>query len=301
VQSKAEQSQPNDAGRGLVAGLSAFTIWGLLPLYLRPLQQVSATQIMANRLIWCCAVVLGWLAVRGQLGELRAALGERATRVRLTATALLISTNWLVYVWGVTHGYVVETSLGYFINPLVNVLLGVVVLRERLNRVQQLAVALAALGVVYLTWLAGRPPWIALVLACSFSLYGLLRKVVAASPLVGLGAETLLIAPLGAAYLAYCELSGQGALGHAGPAVTALLLAGGPLTAIPLALFAFAARRIRYATVGLLQYIGPTLQLVVGLGLYREPFPAQRMFGFALIWLALVVYAGDGLLAARRA
>jgi len=272
-----------------------------MPLYLRPLQEVSALQIMANRLVWCCLAVLLWLGLRGELGEVRAALRERATRLRLTATAVLISINWLTYVWGVTHGYVVESSLGYFINPLVNVLLGVVVLHERLNRVQWLSVALAASGVVYLTWLAGRPPWIALVLAASFSLYGLLRKVVAASALAGLGAETTLIAPLGAAYLGYCELTGQAALGHAGSVITPMLLAAGPLTAIPLALFAFGARRIRYVTVGLLQYVGPTLQLVIGLTIYREPFPLERMLGFAPIWLALIVYAADSLLASRRA
>ncbi len=291
----------HEARRGLAAALTAFVIWGLLPVYLRPLRHVDALEIMANRLVWCCLFVLAWLALRGELGQVRAALANRGTRLRLTATAVLISINWIVYVWGVTRGHVIETSLGYFINPLVNVLLGVALLSERLNRVQWAAVALAALGVAYLTWIAGRAPWIALVLALSFGLYGFLRKVVDVDALAGLAAETALIAPIGAGYLIFLELSGDGALGHSGPFVDALLLAGGPLTAIPLALFAFGARRVLYATVGLLQYVGPTLQLLLGVFLYGEPFPAARMIGFGLIWLALIVYAVEGLWRAHTA
>jgi chloramphenicol-sensitive protein RarD len=290
-----------ESSRGLVAALTAFTIWGLLPVYLRPLSHVDALQIMANRLVWCCLFVLAWLALRRELAQVRAALANRATRLRLAGSALCISINWIVYVWGVTHGHVVETSLGYFINPLVNVLLGIAVLSERLNRQQWIALALAALGVSYLTWTSGRPPWIALALALSFGTYGLLRKMVAVEALAGLASETLLIAPLGAGYLIFVELIGTGALGHAGPFVDAMLLAGGPLTAIPLALFAFGARRLRYATVGLLQYVGPSLQLALGVFLYREPFPTQRLIGFGLIWLALLIYATDGLLRSRAA
>jgi chloramphenicol-sensitive protein RarD len=286
--------------RGLVAALSAFVIWGLLPLYLRPLAHVDALQIMANRLVWCCLCVLAWLALRGELAMVRAAIAEPATRIRLCASAVFISINWLVYVWGVTHGHVVETSLGYFINPLVNVLLGVAVLRERLDRVQWCAVALAASGVAYLTWVSGRPPWIALLLAFSFGMYGLLRKLAAVEALAGLAAETALIAPIGVAYLAFLELSGTGALGREPPAISALLLGGGPLTAIPLTLFAFGARRLRYATVGILQYAAPSLQLLLGVFVYREPFPAQRMIGFGLIWLALILYGANGLWRARR-
>jgi chloramphenicol-sensitive protein RarD len=290
-----------ESRRGLAAALGAFVIWGLLPVYLRPLAQVDALQITANRLVWCCLFVLGWLALRGELGQVRAALAVRATRWRLVASALLISINWIMYVWAVTHAHVVESSLGYFINPLVNVLLGVAMLSERLNRAQWSAVALAALGVSYLAWLAGRPPWIALVLALSFGLYGLLRKTVAVDALAGLAAETALIAPIGVAYLVASELDGSAALGHQGAAVSALLLGGGPVTAIPLALFAFGARRIRYATLGLLQYVGPSLQLVLGVVLYGEPFTAARALGFGLIWLALLLYAADGLWRARSA
>jgi chloramphenicol-sensitive protein RarD len=289
-----------ERGRGLAALFGAFGIWGLLPLYLRGLRGVPPTQIMAHRLVWCCAVVLAWLAVRGELGGVGRALRDGASRTRLVATAALISVNWLVYVWAVGSGHVVESSLGYFVNPLVNVLLGVVVLKERLNRAQWAAIALAASGVAYLGWLGGRPPWIALVLATSFGTYGLLRKTVAVDALVGLGTETLLIAPLGAAYLVLVEASGSGALSHGSALVRALLLCGGPLTAVPLALFAYGARRVPYATVGLVQYIGPSLQLLLGVRLFHEPFPAVRALGFGLIWLALALYATDGLLRARR-
>jgi chloramphenicol-sensitive protein RarD len=286
--------------RGLLALLSAFTIWGLLPLYLRPLHAVPALQIMAHRLLWCCVLVIGFLAARGNWGAVREALGTRATRQKLVATALLISTNWVVYVWSIGNGRVVESSLGYFINPLVNVLLGVVILRERLTRTQWSAVGLAAVGVLYLSWLAGAPPFIALVLAFSFSSYGLLRKTMPVDAMVGLGAETLLLAPAAVGYLVFAEASGHGALRGGEPLIVALLLGGGLVTAVPLWLFSFGARRVRYSTVGVVQYIGPSLQLVLGLLVFHEPFSVQRLFGFALIWTALLVYAADGYLRLRQ-
>ncbi|MDB5985628.1 MAG: EamA family transporter RarD [Nevskia sp.] len=286
--------------RGFWAAVGAFLIWGLLPLYLRQLHEVPALQIMAHRLLWCCLFVNIWLLTRGEFGKLRFALAVPATRWRLLATAFLVSLNWLIYVWGVNNGHVVETSLGYFINPLVNVLLGVVVLRERLNRVQWSAVALAAAGVIYLTWLSGAPPWIALSLAITFSCYGLIRKMVAVDAITGLGAETLLIAPLGLAYLLWLEAQGSGQFGHAGRYIDSLLFLGGLVTAVPLALFAFGARLIPYSTIGLIQYIGPTLQLLLGVFLFREPFTGARAIGFGLIWAALVVYAAEGLIRARR-
>ncbi len=286
--------------RGFWAAVGAFLIWGLLPLYLHPLHQVPALQIMSQRLLWCCVFVNLWLLARGQAGRLRTALALPATRWRLMATALLVSTNWLLYVWGVNNGHVVETSLGYFINPLVNVLLGVLVLHERLNRIQWTAVALAASGVIYLSVQSGAPPWIALALALTFSAYGLLRKMVAVDAITGLGAETLLIAPLGLAYLLWLEAQGTGVFGHVSRTLDLLLFLGGLITAVPLALFAYGARLIPYSTIGLIQYIGPTLQLLLGIFLFREPFTLARAIGFALIWAALLVYAADGLLRARR-
>jgi chloramphenicol-sensitive protein RarD len=293
--SAATPNAAHERRRGLIALLSAFCTWGLLPLYLRALRAVPALEVMSHRLVWCCVCVLSVLAARGELGQVRAALRDPKARARLTLSALCISTNWLVYVWAVANGHVIESSLGYFINPLVNVLLGVLLLGERLERVQWIAVAIAAAGVSYLTWQAGAPPWIALVLACSFGTYGLLRKTVSVESLVGLGSETLLLAPLGLLYLIASEHAGRGVALHAAPYVLPLLLGGGPLTAIPLALFAYGARRVAYSTVGIVQYVGPTLQLLLGVFLFGEPFGTERAVGFSLIWTALALYAGHGL------
>lgn len=295
------QSTPasSERQRGLLALIGAFSTWGFLPLYLRPLRAVPPVEVMCHRLLWCCLFVLALLALRGELGQVRAALRDGKTRARLCASAAFISCNWLLYVWSVTSGHVVEGSLGYFVNPLVNVLLGVAVLRERLERVQWFAVAVAAGGVAYLTWLGGRPPWIALGLAGSFGTYGLIRKTVAVEALAGLASETLLIAPLGLAYLVAGELSGHGVGLHAGGITLPLLIFGGPLTAVPLALFSYGARRVPYSTVGIVQYIGPTQQLLLGIFVFGEPFPPARAAGFALIWVALAIYAAHGLLRAR--
>lgn len=283
---------------GLAAAIGAFVIWGALPLYLRPLHGISAVTIMCHRLVGCCALVSAWLALRGELGHVRLALLDPVTRRRLMASAALISSNWLIYVWAVGTGRVIDSSLGYFINPLVNVLLGVLVLDERLNRVQWLAVACAAGGVVWLTALTGRLPWVALTLAVTFGCYGLIRKVVAVEPVAGLAAETTLLTPFGLAWLGWQHLFGEGAFGGASLTRSSWLLAGGFVTAVPLALFAFGARRIPYSTVGVAQYISPSMQLALGVFLFGEAFPPARAVGFGFIWTALVIYAGDGLLRA---
>lgn len=288
------------ARSGFAAAVAAFLIWGLFPLYLKPLSGVPATQIMAHRIVWCCLLVFAWLAVRGELGAVRRALAEPSSRRRLTASAALISVNWLIYVWAVTNEHTVDASLGYFINPLLNVVLGVFVLNERLNRAQWFAVMLAAVGVVYLTVVLGRPPWIALSLAASFGLYGLIRKVVSVEAVPGLATETLLLAPFATAFLLWSASQGSGALGHSSAGVTALLLGSGLVTALPLALFAYGARRIPLSTLGLLQYVGPTLQFLIGVLVFHEPFPRARAVGFVLIWAALAVYAADGLWRSRK-
>jgi len=287
--------------RGLAAATAAFTIWGLFPLYLHPLRGVPALQVIAHRITWSCLFLLAWMLLRGELGRLSVTLTRPALLARLAVTALLISTNWLVYVWSVTHGHIVDSSLGYYINPLMNVVLGVFVLRERLNRAQWTAVALAAIAVGYLTMLAGRLPWIALTLATSFSLYGLLRKIMSVDALPGLATETLLLMPLAAVYLAWCEHTGSGALTHSGAAIAALLIGSGLVTAIPLFLFAYGARALPYSTVGVLQYIGPSLQLLCGVLVFRESFGVARAAGFALLWAALLIYAADGVWRARSA
>jgi chloramphenicol-sensitive protein RarD len=287
--------------RGLAAATAAFTIWGLFPIYLHALRGVPATQVIAHRITWSCLLLLGWMMLRGELGRLSVTLARPALLARLTVTALLISSNWLVYVWSVAHNHIVDSSLGYYINPLMNVVLGVFVLHERLNRAQWTAVALAAIAVGYLTLLAGRPPWIALTLAISFSLYGLLRKIMSVDALPGLATETLLLMPLAAAYLVWCELTGSGALMHARPGTAALLVGSGLVTAVPLFLFAYGARALPYSTVGVLQYIGPSLQLLCGVLFFGEHFAAPLAAGFGLIWIALLIYAADGMWRARSA
>ncbi len=287
--------------RGLAAATAAFVIWGLFPVYLHPLHEVSAIQVIAHRVTWSCLFILMWLVARGELGRLSSTLTNRALVARLTLTALLISCNWLVYVWSVTHEHIVDTSLGYYINPLMNVVLVVFVLKERLNRAQWIAVALASAAVLYLAVLGGRPPWIALTLAVSFSLYGLLRKVISVDALPGLATETLLLLPLALGWLVWCQVSGTGALTQSGPGIAALLIGSGPVTAIPLFLFAYGARALPYSTVGVLQYIAPSLQLVCGVYLFHESFGAAHAAGFAVIWLALLIYAADGLWRAHSA
>jgi len=283
------------AASGFAAAVAAFLLWGLFPLYLKPLAAVPALEVMAHRVVWCCLLVFGWLAVRGEIGLVRAALADPVSRLRLMGSAMLVSINWLIYVWAVSNDHVVDASLGYFINPLLNVVLGVLVLKERLNRAQWFAVGLAGVGVLYLTIVAGRPPWIALSLAASFGLYGFIRKVVAVEAVPGLATETLLLAPFAVAFLAWSELRGSGALGHSSVQVGALLVGSGLATALPLALFAYGARRIPYSTIGLVQYIGPTLQLLIGVLVFHEPFTRARAVGFILIWAALAIYATDSL------
>ncbi len=292
---------PGEDRTGLFAALAAFVIWGLLPLYLRPLGHVPALQITAHRIVESCLLVFLYLGFKGQLGAVRAALAHPQSRLRLVGSTVVISINWLVYVWAVGNGHVVDASLGYFINPLVSVLMGVALLSERLNRAQWLAVAIAACGVAFLTYVTGRVPWIALVLALTFGTYGLIRKVVAVESVPGLAVETLLLFPLALGWLVWCELQGTCAFGHQGPLVNGLLVGSGVVTATPLALFAFGARRIRLSTVGLLQYVGPTLQFLTGVLVFREPFPHTRLIGFVIIWSALAVYIGDNLWRRRGA
>jgi chloramphenicol-sensitive protein RarD len=286
--------------QGFTATVLAFTIWGVLPLYLHPLHQLSAAQVIANRVVWSFLFVLGWMALRGELGTLRAALTDRGVLWRLAVTATLISSNWFVYVWAVLNGHVLDSSLGYFINPLVNVLLGVVLLSERLSPAQWTAVGIAAAGVAYLTAASGSLPWISLILAVTFAFYGLIRKLVKIESLPSLGIETLLLLPFAACYLLWCEHAGIGALGHTSTATTALLIGSGPVTAIALFLFAYGARRLPFSMVGILQYLAPTLQLACGVFAFHERFGRTRAIGFVFIWTALIIYAGEGLWLARK-
>lgn len=287
--------------RGLIPAAAAFVIWGFFPLYFHPLHQVAALQVIAHRILWSCFFVVGWVALRGELPKLRAAVAERGVLLRLTITATLITLNWLAFVWAVLHGRVVEASLGYFIGPLVNVLLGVALLSEKLSRAQWSAVALATAGVIYLTVMTGGLPWIALTLAVSFATYGLIRKVIKVEALPGLAIETLVLVPLAVAYLLWCEAAGTGALSHSGFVIDALLIGSGPVTAVTLALFAYGTRLLPYSTVGILQYITPTLQFLCGIFALHEPFERSRAVSFVLIWAGLAIFAGQGLRPVRRA
>lgn len=285
---------------GVVHTLIAFVMWGLFPLYFRVIASVPPLEVVLHRSVWSLLFVLGLLAALRRFGWLRE-LARQPRRIALfAASALLLSCNWLIYVYAVQGGHVVEASLGYFINPMVNVMLGVLVLHERLRRVQWLAVALAASGVLWLTLQAGRPPWIALALALSFGLYGLIRKTASLGALEGFALETMLLAPVVLPLLAWSTLQGDNALLRGDLRLDAWLLLSGPLTAMPLLLFAAGARRLPLATVGLLQYVSPTIQLLLGVLVFHERFDPLRLVGFVLIWSALALYSLDGWRSASR-
>lgn len=286
---------------GFLAAVVAHAIWGLLPLYLKLLATVPALQIMVHRLVWCCIVVVSWLLFRGGLAPVRAALSDPVTRWRLAASAALISINWLGFTWAVNNGHVVEVSLGYFINPLLNVAIGVAFLGEKLTPARWFAVLLAAVGVAYLTVMQGRFPSLALVVGMSFAIYGLIRKVIPVEALDGLAAETLLLMPIGIGYLAWCEWAGTGVIVNAQWSSLLLLAASGLITAVPLGLFSYGARRIPYSTIGLIQYLGPSIQIVLGIFVFRETFSHAQAVSYGLIWIALALYAADGLRRTRTA
>jgi chloramphenicol-sensitive protein RarD len=289
---------PATIGRAMYAGIAyailAFAAWGLFPLYFRRIASVPPLEVVLHRSVWSLLFVLMLLAALRRFSWLRPVLAEPRRLGLFALSAALLSGNWLVYVYAVHSGQVVEASLGYFINPIVNVLLGVLVLHERLERVQWAAVALAAAGVLWLTLLHGRLPWIALVLAVSFGLYGLMRKTASLGALEGLALETMLLAPLVLPALLWWTLGGSGAMARGDLALDAWLVIGGPLTALPLLLFAAGARRLPLATIGLLQYLSPTIQLALGVWVFHEPFDRARLAGFALIWAALLLYSLDG-------
>jgi chloramphenicol-sensitive protein RarD len=281
---------------GVLCAALAYLSWGLFPLYFRMIATVPAAQVVAHRTLWSLGVVGLLLLVLRRWAWLRGL--DARTVARFGLSAALIAVNWLVYVWAVGHGHVLDASLGYFINPLVNVALGYLVLKERLRPAQWGAIALAAAGVLWLTWQLGHAPWVALALAVSFGLYGLLRKTATLGALEGLTLETLLLAPLAGAALAWWTVQGTSAATDT--ATWLWLLGTGPLTAGSLLLFAAGARRIPLSTLGLIQYLSPSLQFACGLWVFHEPLNSARLAGFVLIWSALAVYTAEGLLNQRR-
>jgi chloramphenicol-sensitive protein RarD len=284
---------------GVVAGLAAYVLWGLFPLYFPLLEPAGGLEIVAHRVVWSVLFIGLLLSVRRNWPQVRAAFADRRTLLVLGAAAVLIVLNWLVFVYGVNSGHVVETSLGYFITPLVSVLLGVLAFRERLRRLQWVAVGTAAVAVVVLTVDYGRPPWIALALAGTFGLYGLMKKLVRVEAAPGLFVETALIFLPALVVLVVLEANGSAAFGHEGTGSALLLAFSGVATAVPLLLFAAAARRVPLSTVGLLQYVNPLMQLAIGVFVLGEPMPPARLVGFAIVWLALAVFTVDTLRAAR--
>ncbi len=278
---------------GLVSTTGAFLLWGIVPIYWKMLQHIPALEILAHRVLWGFVFVAVWMTCRRRWPELKAVFRRPRTTAALLASTVFIAINWGLFIYAVVTDRVLATSLGYYINPLINVLLGLIVLRERLNRRQWIAVGLAALAVALLTIQAGELPWISLVLPACFGLYSLLRKTVHADAVVGLTFETAALAPLAVVWLVRQERLGIGAFGHQGIGTDGLLITAGAVTAVPLILFTLGVRRIPLSTAGLLQYIAPTCTFLLAVLVYDEPFSAAHAVCFGLIWTALVIYSLD--------
>jgi chloramphenicol-sensitive protein RarD len=286
--------------RGLLYGVLAFALWGLFPLYWPLLEPANAAEILAHRVLWSLVVMAVLVVAFGRGAALRALWTRPRMRYAMIGAGVTIGFNWFTYIWGVNSGHVVETSLGYYINPLVTVLLAVTVLGERLRRLQWVALAIGGLAVVVLSAGLGRPPWISLVLAFSFGTYGLLKKQAGPGPVEGLTFEALVLAPFAIGYLVWLAYVGQATGWSQGPGHVALLATTGLVTALPLLLFAGSANRIPLSTLGLLQYIAPTAQFLLGVLVFHESMPAVRWIGFTLVWLALAILTVDSLAAFRR-
>ena len=285
-----------ESRKGLLSGVLAYALWGIVAAYWRLLRHVDPIELVAHRAVWGLGAFGLLVVIAGQRSALAAALREPRTVGVMLVSGSLLAVNWIVFVWATVSGHLLEASLGYFMNPLVSIALGTLVLRERLRRLQWLAIALAAAGVAFLTWRAGRVPWVALVLAVSWGLYGLVRKIVRVEALVGSAIETLLLAPIAVVYLAL-----RGTAVEAGdPQTIALLVGTGVVTAIPLILFTVAARRLPLSTVGFLQYLAPTGQFLLAVLAYGEPLAHDRLIAFVLIWIGLAAFSIDLAQATRK-
>ncbi|MCX7670070.1 MAG: EamA family transporter RarD [Anaerolineae bacterium] len=286
--------------KGILAAAFVYLLWGLLPIYWKALAAVPSPELMVHRVVWSLPIALLLWVTQGQASRLGQIVRRPATWLPFLVSAALLSVNWLTYLWANNNGHIVETSLGYFMNPLVNVVLGMVFLRERLRTGQWVAVGLAFAGVAYLTLSYGQPPWISLILAFSFGFYALMRKTAALGSIEGLTLELSIMFVPAAAFLLGRAASGAGAFGRLGVQTDLMLIVGGVLTCIPLVLFAFGARRVPLTTMGLLQYTSPTLQFLIGVFLFGEPFPPARLIGFGFIWAALAVYTYHSWRSLRR-
>jgi chloramphenicol-sensitive protein RarD len=278
---------------GLMFGIGAYASWGLFPAFFPLLKPAGAFEVLAHRIVWCCALMVVVIAAVRRLGDIRAMSGR--TWLLLAFASALISINWVIYIYAVNNGHVVDAALGYFINPLVTVALGLLIFRERLNRAQFAALAIAVVAVVVLTVEVGAPPVIGLGLALSFGLYGAVKKVVPVDPRVSVGVEAGLAAPFALAFIVALQTAGHATFDSRGAGHVALMILSGVLTAVPLLLFAAAAQRLPLVTMGLLFYLTPAMQLTWGVFVGHEPMPPARWLGFALIWVALVVFSADAL------
>jgi len=284
---------------GILYALATYILWGVFPIYWQQLHDVASIQVIGHRVIWSFSMLLATILVTKQWKKFRNKLTGDVVKAHGVA-ALLLGVNWLTYVWAVTHEYIVESSLGYFINPLLSVLLGVIFLKERLRPTQWIPVGLAAVGVLYLTFVYGRLPWIALVLAFTFGVYGLLKKKSALGSLYGLTLETAIMATPALAYLIYIAVQGKGVFLQVDLTTDMLLIGAGAVTATPLLLFAKAAQRIPLTMIGLMQYIAPTIQFLIGVLLYKEKFDLSQAIGFSIIWFALIFFWTEGWLMTRK-
>jgi chloramphenicol-sensitive protein RarD len=285
--------------KGMLSAIGAYVFWGLFPFYWKALASIPAVQLLGHRIIWSFLLLVGILLFMHQGKVLLSALNRRALLIYSIA-AVLIAINWLTYVWAVGAGFIVETSLGYFINPLLSVLLGVIFLRERLRPFQWFPIGLATAGVLYLTFAYGSLPWIALTLAISFALYGLVKKTAPLRPLHGLTLETGILFLPAMSYLIYCELAHNGAFLHSSLLLNLMLFGAGLVTVTPLLMFASAAQKIPLTMIGVLQYINPTMQFLLGVFIYKEPFNHHRLIGFGIVWIALILFGMEGILVQRR-
>ncbi len=286
--------------KGFIYGFTAYLMWGLFPLYWRLLDRSGAIELLAHRVIWSLLTIAALVAVLRKFGQVKALLRQPRKRWALMGAALLISVNWGTYIWGVIHGHVVETSLGYFITPLFAVFLGVVVLKERLRPAQWVALAIAFIAVLGLAIENGRPPWIAITLTFSWGFYGLVKKKADAGAIEGMAVESATVVPLAIAALVVLGVQGQSTVTHGGTGYFILVLLTGPLTAVPLLFFGAAATRTSLTTLGLLNYVAPILQFICGVTLFHEHMSPMRWAGFGLVWLALAIFTFDGLNRRRR-
>ena len=289
-----------EKNKGIFYAIGAYLMWGLFPIYWKQLETISALQLIGHRIGWSFILLILFVLLTRQWKSFRSvAFTAKTIRIYLIA-AVLISVNWFTYVWAVNHNFVVESSLGYYINPLFSVLLGVIFFRERLRFIQWIPIALAAIGVIYLTVTYGSLPWIALTLAFSFGLYGMVKKTAPLNSLYGLTLETGLLFLPALAFLIFSETTGQGAFLHSGPLKDWMMVGAGLVTTVPLLLFSSAALRVPLTTIGILQYITPTMQFLLGVLVYKEPFTHNDLIGFGLVWAGLILFWVEGLFARRN-